>query len=215
MFEVRRDGAQVEVVVDNGAVLVRGPWVPDGVQRLEAGQTLRSRPPEPETTRSPAPSVEPSRHPWRQAARAGRFDEAWEALGERGHTRAVQRTEEVDGLLELADIARYSGHPDAACAPLERVLDEHPSDARAPLAAYTPARVASSAGAHAQALRALERASTLNLPAALEEPAAALEVELLHRTGQPGRAAQAADAFLLRYPQSARADGVRRWATSP
>ena len=44
VFEVARDEGAVEVSVSRGAVLVRGPRVPDGVQRLEAGQRLRVAP---------------------------------------------------------------------------------------------------------------------------------------------------------------------------
>ena len=227
VFEVAREEGAVEVHVTRGVVLVRGPWVPDGVQRLEAGDRLRVTAPAPATPLAethaqaeppPAFAVRETevetpraRATWRDAAGARRFEDAWEALGEDGHGHAVDRARDVDELLTLADVARYSGHAEAAVAPLTRILDDHPADARAPLAAYTRARVEVGLGRDDDALESIERALAMPLPGALREPAEALHVRALGRAGDAAGAADAARAFLARHPESPRRALVERW----
>ena len=68
----------------------------------------------------------------------------------------------------LADVARLSGHPREAVAPLERMIAEHPGDPRAPVAAVMLGRLEMDRLVRPErARRAFERARELGLPAAL------------------------------------------------
>jgi ferric-dicitrate binding protein FerR (iron transport regulator) len=59
-------------------------------------------------------------------------------VGERG---LYPPPDEVADLLREADAARREGRPEAALAPLHRVVDGHADDPRAPLAAFTLGRL--------------------------------------------------------------------------
>ena len=75
---------------------------------------------------------------WRELKEAGRFDEAYRQL-EGGS--AVEGSNDPGELLAMSDVARLAGHPRGAVAPLSKLVAEHASDARAPLAAFTLGRV--------------------------------------------------------------------------
>ena len=137
-----------------GEVLVRGERVPDRVRRLAAGEALEVHrrngpvgPRKPNRRRRPrtrraapapvmrapelrtdAPAVTPRRG-WRELARRGRHREAFAALGAQGLRREARRLGVAD-LFALADVARLSGHPADAVAPLERIVTSFASDRR-------------------------------------------------------------------------------------
>lgn len=219
VFEVHRSSDGVLVEVERGAVLVRGVSVPDQVQRLEAGARLfvRSAPEVPErsvevaTTRV-VPAVRPVAPRWRESAANARYDEAFDALGGGGIARETVRARDVRDLWMLADVARFSGHPEDAAAPLRRLITEHPRDDRSALAAYTLGRIELDAlDRPAEAAEHLARGVALGLPAALREPAAARHVEALGRAGRLEDAAAAARDYLSDHPAGARRAEVERW----
>lgn len=228
VFEVARSDEGVTVSVERGAVLVRGRSVPDLVQRLEAGGRIfvpsdvseanepsaASATSEAETT---APEETPTRTPdpaWREALAQRRYDRAFEALGAVGHARETRRARDVAALWELADVARFSGHPSEAAGPLRRLVSEHPDDARAALAAYTLGRLELDAlGTPSAAAESFARSEALHLPDALREPAAASRVEALGRAGRRDEARAAAERYLARHPEGARRAQVQRWIT--
>ena len=107
----------------------------------------------------------------------------------------------VGDLLLLADVARLSGHPRDAVAPLERILDAYPRDAQAPLAAFALGRLELDAlDAPARAARALDRALALGLPQSLREDARARLVEAHARSGNAAAARAAAAAYRREFP---------------
>jgi transmembrane sensor len=165
VLSVDSSEAGVRVAVEVGAVVVRSASIPDGVQRLGAGQSLqlpatsqaetppaldaarpvtapaRSEPPEPRRTRRPAPPLPPAR-----------------------------RAAEVRDLWERADAARRTGDAREATELLTRLVREHPSDARAPLGAFTlGSLLADELKRPAEAAVAFQSALDLGLPAMLRD----------------------------------------------
>ncbi|MDX2015379.1 MAG: FecR domain-containing protein [Myxococcaceae bacterium] len=144
--------------------------------------------------------------PWRDLAAQGAFDDAWRAL------QATAPRDEPEDLLRAADVARLSGHAAAAVAPLERVIERFPADARAPLAAFTLGRVLlEDLGAFAGAATAFERARALSPKGPLAADALAREVEAHARAGAKTAALARAKEYLRTWPSGPRAAAVRQW----
>ncbi len=111
-----------------------------------------------------------------------------------------------------ADVFRLSGHPADAVTPLQRVIDRHADDPRAPLAAFTLGRVLlDDLGRPAAAARAFARAGALDPDGALTEDALAREVEAWAKAGQAQRARTRAELYLERHPNGHRARAVRQY----
>lgn len=235
-FTIDRAPASVEISVARGTVLVRGERVPERLQRLIAGQSLRlgETPPEdraaidaaplrpapaapapapPETPR--APPREPAAIAWRELVRGSRYRQAYGALGKRGIARTAE-TATPQELLWLADIARLSGHPDDAVLPLRRLIKEYPRDPNRPIALFTLGRIElDSLGDNQAAADAFTRAIAAGVPRSLAEDAAARLVEARARAGDAAGARTAADQYLLGFPGGRHAADVRRWAARP
>jgi transmembrane sensor len=222
-FSCAREPGRLRVAVRHGAVLVLGERVPDRVQRLDAGQALdltdapapapAATPAESEAPTGAAPAVEEAAAPapspavaspggpsWRELARRGRHSEAFAVLGRAGVRRETGRLGPAD-LFALADVARLSGHPADAEAPLQRILDEFARDPQAPLAAFTLARLELDAlDRPKQAASALSRARALGIPRGLREDVRARLVEAHVRAGDRAAAREAADAYAREFP---------------
>jgi transmembrane sensor len=219
-FSCTREPGRLRVAVQHGAVLVRGDQVRDRAQRLSAGQSLEIldpllAPPAAAPARLPEPAAAPeaagdaaapvltpplARVSWRELAQSGRQRDAFAALGARGLMREARQAGVTD-LLLLADVARLSGHPRDAVAPLERILDAYPRDAQAPLAAFALGRLELDAlNAPAQAVGVLDRALALGLPQSLREDARARLVEAHARSGNAAAARAAAAAYRREFP---------------
>ncbi len=157
---------------------------------------------------APAPVHHP-RHQatdWRPLAREGKYDDAYRLLS-RGHLGAG-----TADLMLAADVFRLSGHPADAVAPLQEVIDRHADDPRAPLAAFTLARVLlDDLGRPTAAARAFARARALDPDGALAEDALAREVEAWAKAGQAQRARSRAELYLERHPNGHRAHAVRQY----
>jgi transmembrane sensor len=107
----------------------------------------------------------------------------------------------VTDLLVLADVARLSGHPADAVAPLERILNDFSADPQAPLAAFAVGRLELDAlGRPVRAAAALNRALALGLPQSLREDVRARLVEAYLRMGNRAAARAAADAYEREFP---------------
>jgi transmembrane sensor len=243
VFEVEREPTAVRVAVERGSVKVSSYRLP-APRSLGAGQWLRVSLVDSNTTpvlpvvpalsvSRDVPTAGPAVAPiapwgqrtarsivsagtsWREHARRGDYDNAWRALGEGGVAR-VERTSTAAELLELADVARLSGHPLEAVSPLERVLRDHPRDAAAPLAAFALGRLELDAlGRPDRAVAALERALALGVPRSLEDDVWARLVEALARAGRRDAMRGAAEEYLRRFPEGRRAAAVRRRLEAP
>jgi transmembrane sensor len=143
---------------------------------------------------------------WRALAEEGDFDAAWAAL----FAADDVRTTDVGDLMLAADAARLSGHPNEAVTYLRRVVDEHASDSRAPLAAFTIGRVLLRSRPE-EAADAFADAARLDPASSLAQDALAREVEAWHRAGRQERARALAEEYLARFPSGVRVDAVRRF----
>jgi transmembrane sensor len=135
---------------------------------------------------------------WRELARKGAFRDAYEQLGS-GGIDAASREASVEELFALADVARYSGHPREALAPLGRVAQR--GGPQGALAAFTLGRIRmDQLGEHAAAAQDFERALALGLGGGLQEDAAVRRVEALGKAGDRSRAAALARELVDRTP---------------
>jgi transmembrane sensor len=167
----------------------------------EAAASLRLA----EAAQAPVPEGQ-----WRRQADDGDFDTAFRSLQAAGATESVK--DEPGDLLLAADVARLSGHPGAALAPLRQVLRVHRGDPRAALAAFTLGRVLlDQLGNPAEAADAFHDARALGAGGPLEEDALAREVEAASRAGDTDRARAAAEEYLRLYPAGRRVRAVRKF----
>jgi len=185
----------------------------DEPETIEAGEHRRFEIADEETVMPPE-LIERDRgehrKDWREYARDDRFDAAYEALRRAGEGATKGK---VSDLLLAADVFRMSGHPREAVSPLNRVVDDHASDPRAPLAAFTLGRVLlDDLGQPGAAARAFRRARELNASGALAEDALAREVEAWSKAGQENKARQRAKDYLRTYPNGHRAHAVKRYS---
>ncbi|MGE0791413.1 MAG: FecR domain-containing protein [Sandaracinaceae bacterium] len=174
------------------------------------GQPLLDDPPaSPRGVRASSADQSDPRSRWRELASRGEHRAAFELLGERSLRERSEVSRSIDELFALADTARLSGHPDLAVSPLRRIVELHPSDRRAALAALTLGRLSLDVlDAPADAVRELSRARELGLSPHLEELALARLVEAERRAGHVGQARAFAAEYLSRYPSGAYANGV-------
>jgi transmembrane sensor len=215
-FSIQRDERKVRVLVERGAVLVRGELVPDKVQRLGAGQSLEvSLKPDPEP-RPPAGAEAIEKAPaapgWLAHAEQGKFKDAYVELGGAGLRQEAQRTDSLERLLMLADVARLSGHPAEAVAPLERIVQHHAGRPEAALAAVTLGRLLLDQLANpGEAARVLERALALGVPLGLREDVYARLVEAHVRAGDRTAAERAMGRYQTEFSNGRRRDEMSRW----
>jgi TolA-binding protein len=120
--------------------------------------------------------------------------------GTRAETR-VRNTEDPAELLVAADAARRSHRPQAAAAPLRRLLERYPKDPRAPSAAFTLGWVLlTDLGRPREAAAAFAQAERIAPRGALAEDAAARVAEAWQKAGDSRRAAEAARHYQHTYP---------------
>jgi transmembrane sensor len=201
-FEVEREGDRAHVTVVRGHVIVA--WSIDSAS-LEAGDSGSF----PKITSAP-PKVE-TQPRWRALALAGSYDSAYVELAKSGP--ASVRDEPAD-LFLAADVARLSKHSADAERPLERLVSFFPSDARAPLAAFTLGRVRLEELGHPrEAAAAFARARALAPQGPLAEDALAREVESLSRAGDSSAAHDLAVDYLRSYPEGRRTTAVKKFGS--
>lgn len=155
--------------------------------------TVRARP------EHAAPPAAATGADWRSLARAERYEDAFASLHGEDHV------DRVEDLLLAADVARLSGHLAAALPYLDRVLRDHPADARAPLASFTRGRVLAQLGRHHDAALELLRAHRMEPHGSLAEDALGRAALAHAAAGEARPAAQIAERYLADYPTG-------RWA---
>lgn len=223
-FTVTRNDNRLRVSVERGAVLVRGKPVPDGVQRLGAGDSITvvlpsaALTPAPATsdTKLPVPAKPPTagQSEWLSRAERGDYRAAYATLGTDGVRRETQRAQSAARLLALADVARLSGHPAQAVEPLDRVIRTHAGSAEAKLAAVTLGRLyLDQLGQPAAAANILQRALALGPPAGLREDVYARLVEAQARSGDISGARESFKTYRREFPEGRRAPDLARWVS--
>lgn len=233
-FTVERTDAGVRVEVERGVVLVRGERVPERVQRLGAGQSLdipadAPTPPAPpppasgatssSSSAAPPPPAPPAsasatpERPWEPLAKRGNYKEAWGELGEGGIRTETARAATAAELLTLADVARLSGHPREAVAPLQKAAATPGGGSQSAIAAFTLGRVQlDDLGDAARAAEAFDRAVALGLPDSLLEDALARRVEARARAGDEAGATRARADYVARFPDGRSRAKVDGWS---
>jgi transmembrane sensor len=221
-FTCERTDDRLRVAVARGAVLVRGERIPDRVRRLSAGESLEiAAPPAPAAAAEPtvdatapvhravkAPAA-PQVGRWRELARQGQHQEAFASLSAGGIAPEIKRLGVAD-LFALADVARLSGHPAAAVAPLDRIQTEFASDAQAPLAAFALGRLElDNLGRPDRAAAAFTRALKLGVPHSLREDVRARLVEAYVRMDDHAAAVSAAQAYAREFPGGRYAERIK------
>jgi len=211
-FAVERHETSVLVTVTEGQVTVI--W-PGGHDELGSGSAATFPLTAPPTTPAPAPvtpmtpKAPPAKATWRQLATDGDFDRAYTALQHAGPSTVKDGAAD---LLLAADTARLSHHPAEALPHLEKVIERHAGDPRAPLAAFTLGRLLlEELGRPREAAAAFADAAQLAPHGAMAEDALAREVEAWSRSGEAARAHTRATVYLERYPSGRRAGAVRRF----
>jgi len=216
-FEVELDGDVVWVSVETGQARVS--WGEDEAE-LEAGDRERYPPPAAPaaaSTGEPGPSdhaverAQGARGAWRAHAQRRDFDRAYASLQAEGFSHVRNTPED---LMLAVDVARLSGHPHRAASLLQRVLRDHASDPRAPLAAFTLGRVLSEdLGDSAGAARSFRRAQVLAPSGPLHGDAMIREAEALAASGDAGAARTVAQRYLERFPDGRHSQRARALAT--
>jgi len=184
-------GGSVHVVVSEGRVAVLSSASGLRVE-LRAGEDRRF----PGTSQaSPASDAVAFRHESPRPA-----EQATAVAGPRGKGR-LRSGEDPADLLLAADIARRSSRPQAAVAPLRRLVEHYPKDPRAPSAAFTLGWVLlMDLGRAREAATAFAEAERIAPRGTLAEDAAARVAEAWQKAGDLGRAAQAARHYERAYP---------------
>lgn len=215
-FSVGLEAAGVRVRVERGRVQVE--WS-GGSTLLGAGEQQlfpASAPPAPGDDAGAAPAQRPAPRAatsapaagWRDLAQAGHYAAAYRALAAAG--AGAVRDDPAD-LLLAADVARLGGHPDAAVSRLRAVVERHPGDPRASLAAFTLGRVElDDLGRPREAAQAFATARRLAPRGALAEDALAREVEAWSRAGDTALARARAEEFVRLYPDGRGVAAVKR-----
>jgi len=153
-----------------------------------------------------APENDTPRSQWGSPAR----NAASGASLETTTTIVPAKTESAADLLAAADKARISGHARQAAELLRRLLREHRSDARAPLAAFTLGRMLLMEFSRPlDAAAAFAEARRLSPGGPFAEDALAREVEAYSKAGVPLQAHARAKEYLRLYPEGRRAANVR------
>ncbi len=176
VFEVRRRETFVRVSVERGAVLVRSTHLPEGVRRLEPGESVEVRRPEPQPSR-PLQQPQPEQLP---ATQSSPFASPLSGgvSSERQQIAPAER-ESFQGMLARADRARAAGESAVAERILLQALARYPGHRDRGVAWFTVARIRLRKGRCEEALGAIDRALEEGLPEALREVARARRTECL------------------------------------
>lgn len=142
---------------------------------------------------------------WRSLCQSGDYDAAYRLL-ESG-TRVEN---DPAALMDAADAARLSNHPEASVAYLRRVLREHARSPVAPLAGFTLGRVLlERLGQPSEAAEAFSLARGIAPQGSLAQDALAREVEAWSKAGKSHEAYERAQLYVQLYPSGRRLRAVR------
>lgn len=198
-FRVGRDAGQVSVRVERGRVEVTR-----GTERvvLGAGESWSGA----ERLEPPSEPVEATVAP---VAPTSDVEVAAAPVHER-RSSAPAPTEDARALFEAAREARRDGRPDRAAALYAELLEQHPSDARAGLAAFELGRIRADLLADPRgAADALQRALRTSPGASYRSDALARLVVLYDRLGDTARCRDARSRYLEDFAEGPHAAEVR------
>lgn len=201
VFSVTREAGRVSVEVEEGRVEVHAEavhvlgagerWSGDETVPAELAPTPVEPLHEPTGTEAPSPEAE---------ARPSRPRE----------TPSEPAIDAAQALFEAARAARREGRPDRAAALFAELVEQHPGDPRAGLAAFELGRIRHDVMHDPRAaIEALERALDLSPRGGFRPDALARLVVLYARVGEIGRCREAQSRYLADYPDGVHLDEVR------
>ncbi len=181
---------------------------------LELGEIKLTAPPEAHAVSMARQTLNAPAHEaaWRGHLEQGEFATAYAALGDKGLLREVMHTDDPQRLLELADVARLSGHPGAAVKPLDRLIALHADSPHAALAAFTLGRVyLDQLKQPADAAKAFEQVIGMHPPHALLADCHTRLVEAYARAGDLESAERAAARYRTLFPTGRQLSDLSVW----
>jgi transmembrane sensor len=232
VFDVERGDGKVRVSVSRGKVRVRTGVSANGstataIVKAGEAQWFEDVAPSERSLRELSTAVTPARTRNRHLAQHNARERAaqedapraeWRSLSQSGDYEGAYRllqqsTVEDDdsvALLDAADAARLSGHPQVAVTYLRKVLDQHRESPVAPLAAFTLGRVLlERLGQPTEAADAFATARQLAPTGSLAQDALAREVEAWSKAGRPDDAYRCAREYVDTYPKGRRLRAVQ------
>jgi transmembrane sensor len=211
-FVVERRAGETVVRVLRGTVLVRGESVPDGVQKLGAGDELNvsNGALAASGAAAPAPAASVVAAAQQPAVSAGLGSEA----SSEPHATAVDPLASAarKNSLQVADEQRRHGDISGAIQTLRAVAGQAQGGSERSIAAFTLGKLLLDAtGQPAEAARAFRACLKLSPPASVAEAALARLVEAEARLGNSSAARALALDYERRYPSGRRLMDVQRW----
>jgi TolA-binding protein len=219
-IEWRPDAGRLEVAMEHGSVLVRGPGIESGVSvsagqryvtqttsRLEAlpapsaATSLGNAASSASTAPVPEPKPEGTEPPsWAELARQGQYPKVVEAAELVGVDAALA-ARSADDVGALADAARYTGRAALAGRALETLRQRFPGSPRARSAAFLLGRMADDGGNPGGALGWYDTYLREVPGGPLTAEALGRRFLVLQRLGRGDEARRAAEEYLLRFPK--------------
>jgi transmembrane sensor len=142
---------------------------------------------------------------WRSLCQSGDYDAAYRLL-----ETGISVENDASALMDAADAARLSGHPEVSVGYLRRVLRDHRPSPVAPLAGFTLGRVLlERLGQPSEAAQAFAQAREIAPHGSLAQDALAREVEAWSKAGNSHEAYQRAQLYVQQYPSGRRLRAVR------
>lgn len=147
---------------------------------------------------------------WQSLADRDDYPAAWQAVERHGGFDAVvSKANGAAQLMSLVDVARANGQRGAAIKALRSVVEKHPGDPRAALAAYTLGDMLEKAGDRAGAAKAYAAYRALSPKGDFAEDALARQVDAAIAQGNVEQAKQLVDQYAKDFPTGRRLGDLR------
>lgn len=210
-FTVDRRAVDTRISVSHGTVIVRGGGLPDGVQKLTAGEHLVV--PNPGRALESKAAAPPSHDHATPRGDSEPSPDVEKGLSRRASGPSAQAKDAARNSLELADQQRREGDIRGAIQTLSAVVDQPVDAPQRSIAAFTLGKLLLDAsGQPAAAAAAFRKCLRLSAPSAVAEDALARLVEAEARARNFKAAREAAREYERRYPSGRRLRDVQRWA---
>ncbi len=221
-FAVTNQGGAIKVEVEHGRVRVttrQATHLVGAGQQWATPQPKTHKPGTIEPAIKTAPEPEPAKPPAATNIRAMQtHGKARKRLSTKTPTKAPATPTQpavpgVADLLQIADRQRANQNPAGAQGTLQAVLNEHPKDPRAGMAAFLLARIElENLSQPRRATEHLALALELGVPASLEQIVRGRLVEAWVAVGDRQATRVAARRYLDLHPSGPRASEIKRWA---
>lgn len=179
----------------NGALLAPEPAPPAGEQGA------------PPTASLPPVLAAPE---WQVHADRDDYVSAWKSVeGQGGFDAVLGKASSASQLMSLVDVARANGQRAAAIKALRSVVEKHPGDPRAALAAYTLGDLLEKSGDRAGAAKAYAAYRTLSPKGDFAEDALTRQIDAAIAQGNVEHAKKLADQYAKDFPTGRRLGEIR------